>query len=523
MTWLVRHLARILPDCEFILLTSDQGHDECAFLERTNVRRLSVTHRKRPQSNGLARLSRLELRFLHKLASILPPSTIAGLHSMLRPMRRRRRARGLLNEIGADLLFCPLIITSLYDPCVPMVAVIRDLNYLSNPRFFAPEAYRWREISFRRACRLADRVICISDYTRQKVLAHGDLDPDRVITIRHRLFERLRPQSSQPQAQTLKRLGLSENRYLFFPALQFWPHKNHPLLFNAFKLYRDRHAGSDLTLVCTGAPDERLDGLRGEVARMGLTGWVVLPGYLSDDDVAALFQSSQAVIFPSLYEGFGMPLLEAMAFGKPVLCSNVTSLPEVAGDAAVYFDPWNPEEIADAIERIMTDPGLVADLVERGHQRIAALGTPEQMARDYLRVFREAMTARRRIEERVHGVHLDGWMEERVVITYEPDDEHRHLEMVLHVPPGTPREYVSLTVYTNGQAASQAHVVRRGESVTVRQDLSAHGGVVECRIEPTFRPKDYGLNDDERDLGCLCTECRIVSGSRIRDLLEDRV
>ena len=114
---------------------------------------------------------------------------------------------------------------------------------------------------------------------------------------------------------------------------------------------------------------------------------VILPGYLSEEELAALLASCKALIFPSLYEGFGMPILEAMAFSKPILCSNVTSLPEVAGDGALLFDPRRPHEILAAIEQIISDSKLASSLVERGKARIAHWGGPEKMAREYLAVF----------------------------------------------------------------------------------------------------------------------------------------
>ena len=168
--------------------------------------------------------------------------------------------------------------------------------------------------------------------------------------------------------------------------------------------------------------------LRERICQMGLEEWIILPGYLLDDELVALLESCQALVFPSLFEGFGTPVLEAMAFGKPVLCSNVTSLPEVAGDAALYFHPERPMESVRTIERIETEPGLIASLVERGYRRLTTLGTPDDMAQEYLRVFRQAVTDTRSFTELLHGVFQDGWTSERVVITYSAQPEPRQLD-----------------------------------------------------------------------------------------------
>jgi glycosyltransferase involved in cell wall biosynthesis len=519
----VRHLSRILPDCDFVLFTTEKNHDELAILESSNVRRLCIPRWTRTSAPPSSRARPVGIRLEEKLAPILPPSVLSKLRSISQSLRRRHRPKGILKEIGADLLFCPFWSSFFYDPCVPMVCTVRDLNYLYNPQFYTAEGHSWGDRSFRAACRLADRLICISEFTRQTVLANSDLGPHQVIAIRHRLLERLHEQEAEKRSEVLNRLGLIKESFLLYPAVQFWPHKNHRMLFGAFGMYRARHPESDLRLVCTGAPDERMEGLQGDIDQMGLKGRIILPGYLLDEELAALFQSCRAVIFPSLFEGFGMPVLEGMAFGKPVLCSNVTSLPEVAGDGALYFDPRNPKEIARAIERITGEADLIAHLVHNGYQRLATLGGPDQMAQEYLQVFREAVTITRSFTESLQGVYRDGWTGDRVVVTYGAHSGPRHLEVLFHAPPGLPHERVAVTVLTNGQILPEAHVIRCGQSVTLRRTLPSESGFIECWIEPTFRPKAHGYNDDERALGCLCQACRIISSNSTLDLLENPV
>jgi glycosyltransferase involved in cell wall biosynthesis len=161
------------------------------------------------------------------------------------------------------------------------------------------------------------------------------------------------------------------------------------MLITAFALFRSRHPESDLQLVCTGTPDAEMGVIRVATETMGLGDAVVLTGFVSSDDLAALYQSCQALVFPSLYEGFGMPVVEAMAFGKPVLCSNLTSLPEVVGDAALLFDPRKPDEIARSIEEIDGDADLRHSLVRRGRDRATQFGDGASLANAYLRIFRE--------------------------------------------------------------------------------------------------------------------------------------
>lgn len=520
-TELVRQLSRLLPRCEFVLLTSEKSHDELAILDSSNVSRLCVSPRERTYDSVSPTLRQISIALHEKSTPFLPASVFTGLKSAYRSVRHRQRQKGRLKEIGADLLFCPFTAPFFYDPSVPTVSVIYDLQYLDYPEFFSSDERYSRDRYFKEACRLADRLVCISEYVRGTVLTNSDLSSDRVAAIHPRLFNRLQRQEPQNTIEALKRRSLLEHNFLLYPA-NFWLHKNHRMLFTAFGMYRARHPESELKLVCTGAPDKRTEDLREAAQRMGLEEWIVLAGYLSDEEFAALLQSCLAVIFPSLYEGFGMPILEAMAFGKPVLCSNVTSLPEVAGDAALYFDPRRPQEIVSAIERIATDPELVAHLVECGYRRLATFGGPEQMAQQYLHVFRELMAKPRSFTEALQGVYPDGWTGQRVVVTYGADSGLRHMEMLLQAPTWLPHDHVSVAVITDGSGPPTVHAIARGQSTIVRQVLPNNSGYVECVIEPTFQPKTLGLNDDERVLGCLCQTCRIIFAGATHDLLEGR-
>jgi glycosyltransferase involved in cell wall biosynthesis len=174
------------------------------------------------------------------------------------------------------------------------------------------------------------------------------------------------------------------------------------MLLVAMGLFTSRFRHSDLKLVCTGAPGERRDFLESAAKRMGLSGRVVLPGYLSEADFSALMHGCLAVIYPSLYEGFGMPVIEAQAIGKPVLCSNVGSLPEVADEAALIFDPKLPESIVAAMQRIESDLTLRQELIRNGLQNVKRFLDADAMATQYLAIFREVVqgVSSRHVERR---------------------------------------------------------------------------------------------------------------------------
>ena len=384
---LIQQLSKTAPELEFLLLTTEQNHDGLAFLDTANVWRRCVTS-SNPVAARRQRLSvKLQRYAREKLTVALPSSMLSRLRKLYRSAPIQTPRSNLLRGLRADLLFCPFTAPLHYDSTVPVVSVIYDLQYLYYPEFFSPEERIERDKNFRDACHLAQHVICISDYVRDTVLAHADLHPEQVTTVHIQLGQRLDRVRSDPSPRVLDQLGLQAERFLLYPA-NFWPHKNHRMLLTAFAIYHARHPDSSLKLVCTGTPDAHMQSIQDVAERMGLATRMVFPGYLADEDFRGLLQACLALIFPSLYEGFGMPLLEAMALDKPVLCSNVTSLPEIAGEAALLFDPRKPADIVNAIERIESDETLRTRLICRGAQRLSALGNPESMARQYLQVFR---------------------------------------------------------------------------------------------------------------------------------------
>lgn len=518
---LVRHMSQILPDCEFILFTSDRNHAELAVLDSPNIRRLCMIQRRdasAASSRGRALLlKRLRIRIQEKLAFFLPPSFLSRAKSIYRFFRYSTPPKRILQEIGADLLFCPFTAPFFFDPATPVVSIIYDLQFHFYPRFFEAEDLYNRERHFKETCRLGDRLICISEYVRDTVLKNSAILPEQVVSIPIRLSGRLKMPNPEMVPAILHKYELKENEFLLYPA-NFWPHKNHPMLLTAWGMYRSRHRESTFRLVCTGSPDDRMACLREAVQRMGMENWVLFPGFLAEEEFAALLTSCRALIFPSLYEGFGMPVLEAMAFGKPVLCSNVTSLPETAGDAALYFDPKKPKEILSAIEKIAADSQLATHLIELGYKRAALFGDGRRMAAEYLKIFQEVIGGVRQLPEALHGVYADGWTKERIFVTHGSSGQPRILEVQFEVPKTFPHKHVRVKV-SDGKTSPEQHFLKRGKRLFIRYLLPKSDGIVEFLFEPSYQPKEYGPSGDDRLLGCLCRGCSILSGEKRESLL----
>ena len=261
-------------------------------------------------------------------ARSMPARAAAMARAALLPGRLRRAIR--LEELQA--IHFPLTVMLPAPGKTPAATTILDLQHEEHPEFFSRPQLLYRRRFYRRPILQSRIVITISEHARRTILDRYPLDPGRVRAI-HLAVDHT----------TFTPADVPRQAFLLYPA-NAWPHKNHARLFEAFELVRGERP--ELRLVLTGAGH---DALR-------LPAGVESHGHVPLDALVWLYRSAAAVVYPSLYEGFGMPCLEAMACGAPVAASNVASLPEVCGDAAVYFDPASVESIADAIRRVLDDP-----------------------------------------------------------------------------------------------------------------------------------------------------------------------
>jgi glycosyltransferase involved in cell wall biosynthesis len=219
--------------------------------------------------------------------------------------------------------------------------------------------------------RLATHIVADSQATREDLARHYGADLSRVRVIYPGYDERLqRVEDPQVIAAAKARYHIQGDYLLYLGTLQ--PRKNLSRLIEAFvraALPWSSSESGGLQLVLAGKKGWGYEALSRLVSDMGLQNRVIFPGYIAPEDKAALLSGAKALVFPSLYEGFGMPVLEAMVCGVPVLTSRVSSLPEVAGDAAVLVDPSNVDDIAAGLRRIVHEPDLRRTLVERGYRQ----------------------------------------------------------------------------------------------------------------------------------------------------------
>lgn len=226
-------------------------------------------------------------------------------------------------------------------------------------------AYNW---TIKSAVRRAARVISVSENTKLDIENFLGNFGEKVRVIYNGVDEQFQLLPKGACAATLKKLGI-EKRFLLYTGV--WrSHKNLPRLIEAFKLLRER--GLDLNLVITGKSDPHYPEVLETVRKFGLEEEVIFPGLVSEKELVELYNGAAIFVFPSLYEGFGLPPLEAMACGTPVVVSNSACMPEVCGRGnALFFDPLKVSEMADQVERLYRDSDLQAELVTKGYLRAA--------------------------------------------------------------------------------------------------------------------------------------------------------
>jgi glycosyltransferase involved in cell wall biosynthesis len=306
------------------------------------------------------------------------PAQIGWRLAVLPLLAWKHGAHVLFNPFGNGPLWLP--------PGLPLVIVNHDVSWIDLPGVYSAGYRTFQPLIQRRAIQLAQQVIAVSGYTADQLVTRLGLGRDRVTVAYNGVDPRITRQATAPgSADAPLPAGLTDGPIFLFVG-SLLPRKNLSRVLDAFALLRAEHA-PDAQLVVVGVKRSfGADG--GEMERTDLAG-VHFLGYLDDATLGALYRRAVCLVFPSLYEGFGLPVVEAMALGAPVITSTVTALPEVAGDAALLVDPYDVDAIRTAMLRLLQDDGLRADLRARGRRRAADF-TWERAAETVLAVLKRA-------------------------------------------------------------------------------------------------------------------------------------
>ena len=262
-----------------------------------------------------------------------------------------------------DLLLVPAHVIPLVHP--RSVVTIHDLGYLHYPALHPPRQRRMLDISTRWSAREAAAIIVPSEVTRQDLVDRYGTAPDKIRVIHHGVDDRFRDVPHDERARVRRLYGLDRPYLLAVGTVH--PRKDLPTLARAAA--RLAASGHHLDLVLAGQDGWMADQVHRDIKDVGLGPRVKTLSYVASGDLPALYANAACFVQPSLFEGFGMPVVEAMAAGAPVVCSSSSALPEIAGDGAALFEPRHDEELAAAIERILSDGDHRRRLVARGLAR----------------------------------------------------------------------------------------------------------------------------------------------------------
>lgn len=246
----------------------------------------------------------------------------------------------------------------------PTVVTVHDLSFLRYPGAFRPFNRRYLSLVTKASTRRAARVIAVSASTRQDVITLCGVPAERVVVVPNGVTPEFRPADPVEVAAFRQRAGLPERYILFLGTLE--PRKNLVRLIDAYARLRPGGQSDGALaippLIIAGAKGWYYEEIFARVSALGLTGQVAFPGFVPVEELPWWYRGAAVFVYPSLFEGFGLPVLEAMACGTPTITSRASSLPEVVGDAAILVDPEDVEQLAEAMHRVLTTPDLAGQL-----------------------------------------------------------------------------------------------------------------------------------------------------------------
>lgn len=273
-----------------------------------------------------------------------------------------------IDELGLDLLHYPSTVIYPLSVQTPCILTFFDMQHEYYPRFFTAAELDMRSKTYRASVEKACRVIVPSLFTRKTLIEKYATPREKIVLMSVGVNQEFGRADQGRIRDVLTRYGLSDG-FIYYPA-HTWPHKNHARLMASLRILRDEHCIRPNLVVSGGLRNQR-SIIHDLAIAAGVEDQVTDLGFVPAEDLPALYSAASLMVFPSLFEGFGIPLVEAMACGCPIAAANVTAIPDTTNNAAILFDPNKPKEIADAIRTGLCDETLRQALVERGYREVA--------------------------------------------------------------------------------------------------------------------------------------------------------
>jgi len=301
-----------------------------------------------------------------------------------------------IDRLGLDVIHHPFTLLDPINLKSPSVLTFFDMQQEFYPEFFSRRELRMRKANFRRSIKQANRIIVSSEFTKHCLIERYGFPEEKIDVIYFGYAREYRIIDSTDILDQARNKYDLRKPFLFYPAAS-WPHKNHKLLLSAIKIIKDNN-GFDGQLVLTGIVKASHDEMLREIGRLDLKKDVKFLGYVPYEDLPSIYNLARMLVFPSLFEGFGIPLVEAMACGCPVACSNATTLPEIIGAAGVLFDPTSPMDIAEKTWSVWSDNGRRQGMRAAGLERVTEFDWGNA-AKKTVAVYRKANEDRRRLDK----------------------------------------------------------------------------------------------------------------------------
>ncbi|MEK6813475.1 MAG: glycosyltransferase family 1 protein [Nitrospirota bacterium] len=295
-----------------------------------------------------------------------------------------------LRKAGADIFHGPAFLIPFRSPTFRTVVTVHDLVVFLHPETVPRRYSLYMKWLVRMAVRRADRIIAVSECTRLDLMNILGVDSSRIVVIPEAAGPEFGPPGPERVESVLNRYNINGRYLLHVGNLE--PKKNLPRVIRAFDRVKRMPGGADLSLVIAGKKGWLYDEIF-RTANAVSANAIRFLGYVPRDEMAAIYAGASCFVFPSIYEGFGLPVLEAMACGTPVVTSNISSMPEVAGRAAVLVDPYDEESIASGILAVVSDPSLQSTLRREGILRSRTFSW-DRAARETLALYRDVYNER---------------------------------------------------------------------------------------------------------------------------------
>lgn len=302
-------------------------------------------------------------------------------------VREQIKLPGILRDHKVDLLHAPHFMLPLVRPCSSVVTIHDVIGLAWKEDLGSRIGQLYYRGMMSAAVRLADRIITDSKFSRDDIVRRLGVDLEKVKVIYPGISYDFQRVTDDVKLDSIRAKYRIENEFIVYAGI-YKPRKNHAALLHAFRSFLSSNGRANLVIV--GPLNEGEQELRGLADELGISKKVIFTGFVNDYELRALYSAAKVYACPSLYEGFGFTVLESMACGTPVVCSSETSLPEVAGDAALYANPGNPEEFAHALHKVFTDATVRNAMIDKGRRNVLRFGW-KNAARETLDVYDDVL------------------------------------------------------------------------------------------------------------------------------------